>query len=194
MVSVRSGLHERLASQTSECTARIISRPTSFEVSGERIGPLTRFGCMLLRRVVALFSSVTMLHLSVGSADAACTGTGAAISHSTAAHGTRARQSTHAHHGTMDHARMAVTATSSSLRAPVAPVAGVAESPSPRTPDGSPAPSRCCESMTSCSVTGTVTPRVSIASSLRGASLMLGAVTEAPSSVAPAPEPPPPKA
>ena len=143
--------------------------------------PLTRLPRMLLRRLVALFSSVTLLHLSVGAADAACAGNGAESHHSAAAHSLAAGHAGHMHH-------------QGRTAAPAAHVDGVAAPLGSRSPGGSPVQARCCESMTTCSVTGTVVERVSVVNAVPRVSMVMPAPTDVASTVPQAPEPPPPKA
>ena len=143
---------------------------------------------MLLCRLVALLSSVTMLHLTVGAADAACAGNGLK-GHAAAGHAAAAGHLVHEHH--------AEPLTSGML----APMSGhaahldvVAATRISGSTGGSPAQSRCCESMTSCSVTGNVAQRVAVVATLPAASVALTARTDGASSAPRAPEPPPPKA
>lgn len=149
---------------------------------------------MLLRRLIALFSSVTMLHLSVRAADAACAGGDGPTEHSAAAHALDAGIPAHSHHVANLGARDTRTAASVSQHAHAVRIAGVAATPGSHGPGGSPAQPRCCESMTTCSVTGTVTPHVAIVSAVPCASGVMPSRTDAASPVPQAPEPPPPKA
>ena len=141
---------------------------------------------MLLRRLVALFSSVTLFHLSVGAADAACAGNGGGSQHGAAAHSLAVGNAAgHAHH---QHVAVG------SVPTPASHVDGVAAPLSSRTPGHSPAQARCCESMTTCSVTGTVAERVFIVNAVPRVSMVIPARTDVASNVPQAPEPPPPKA
>jgi hypothetical protein len=61
-------------------------------------------------------------------------------------------------------------------------------------PCDTPAQQRCCETMTSCSVTVAVARPVSLATEAPAAALVGRAPANTPTSTRPAPEPPPPKA
>ena len=148
---------------------------------------LTRLYRMLLRRLVALVSAVTMLHLSVGAADAACAGKGGsnhlAGAHSVSEHSSHAR-----------HAGRPAPGIDASTSRHAMNFHSTAATPTSGSTGGLPVQSRCCESMTTCSVSGTVAQRVAIVATLPAACVVLTAGTEAVSSAPQAPEPPPPKA
>lgn len=136
---------------------------------------------MILRRLFALFTSVTMLHLSVVAGDAACAAHGAAGHDMNAAamHGTAAASSM------SDHA-MPMEASPAAER-------GAAASGAP--PCEVPAQQHCCEALVGCSVASAVTSAVqSLTPAISPAARIRVAMHDAPASFAPAPEPPPPKA
>ena len=147
---------------------------------------------MFLRRLVALLSSATMLHLSVTGGDAACAQQGATTRHH--AHGRVADHPAHVHDAATSSAEVSTNTSHALSVEHGVHVARVAASSTPTPPEGAPGHARCCESMASCSVSGTVVQHVAIVPSLPDASLMAPAPTDAPTSVRQAPEPPPPKA
>lgn len=136
---------------------------------------------MILRRLFALLTSVTMFHLSVVAGDAACAAHGAAGHDMNAAamHGTPAAAS-------MSDDAMPMEASPTAER-------GAVKSGAP--PCEVPAQQHCCEALVGCSVASAVTSAVqSLAPAISPAARIPAAVNDAPASFASAPEPPPPKA
>jgi hypothetical protein len=147
---------------------------------------------VLLRRFVALLSSATMLHLSVGQADALCAVNGE-TSHHSAAGDTRTAAQGHVHHAAAAAAAVREAGAGMSAHTVIGGNAGVVPISHSRMPVHPPQ-SRCCESMSTCSVPGIVAPSMSIASGAPDANVVMQVRADAPSPVPQAPEPPPPKA
>jgi hypothetical protein len=139
-----------------------------------------------LRRVFALLTSVTMLHLSVLSGDAVCLTHGAEGHHASTS-----RVGTTAEHAMEMHGH--VMPLPEAAEAPVVSGARVATAAVP--PCEIPAQQHCCEALVGCSVAGAVTSeREVLAAGLVSEPGISEAAHDAPASFASAPEPPPPKA
>jgi hypothetical protein len=143
---------------------------------------------MKLRRLFALLTSVTMLHLTVVAGDAACATHGASGHHAAMARGG----------GTADHLMPMdgqAMPTATGAGASVASTAPVAKSGAP--PCEVPTQQHCCDALVAggCSVdSGVISAHDALASAVSPAARIRVAVDDAPASFAPAPEPPPPKA
>lgn len=131
---------------------------------------------MIHRRVTALLSTLTMLHLAV------VAGVGACGEHD----GGRAtaHEAMHQHDASMQVEMVMAEAT----------VVGVSQARAPNLPCETPAARRCCESVAGCSLTGTVEEAARRAATLPGTARQQYTSADAPSSRRAAPEPPPPKA
>jgi len=144
---------------------------------------------MMRRRLVALFTSVTMLHLAVASGESAC-----------------ASPAMTQHHAAM--ASSAGSETDVSMSGHVMPLAAAAGSASADhgtsvaivdtadvPPCEIPTQQHCCGALVGCSVSIAITNATQvIASTVSPAARIRVALHDAPASFAPAPEPPPPKA
>ncbi|MEO7714545.1 MAG: hypothetical protein ABIV10_16650 [Gemmatimonadaceae bacterium] len=144
----------------------------------------------MIRRLVALLTSVTMLHLSVASGESACASPTMSQHHSVMASSAGERQAvvTVAGHvmpmGAADGAASAVHGMPAST-------AGSADVP----PCEIPTQQHCCGALVGCSVSIAITNATQvIASTVSPAARIRVALHDAPASFAPAPEPPPPKA
>ncbi|CAN5140856.1 hypothetical protein BH09GEM1_BH09GEM1_19730 [soil metagenome] len=138
---------------------------------------------MILRRVTALLTTLTMLHLAVVAADGACGEHGSGHDGAMTGHMT-AHDAMDQHDASMP-AGMVMSETA---------VHDASQARAPSPPCETSAPRRCCESVAGCSLTGTVEETVRRTPSLPNASHEQYASTGAPSSPRAAPEPPPPKA
>jgi hypothetical protein len=142
---------------------------------------------MRYRRLFALLTSATMLHLSVVAGDAACA-THGANGHHQAPNASAAPVAEHstAMHGHAMPAAPHVAASVSSARPIVKSGAPPCEVPTQQ---------RCCEGLVGCSVDSATAggPEVATAA-ISPASRIRVAPVDVPASFAPAPEPPPPKA
>jgi hypothetical protein len=139
---------------------------------------------MGFRRLFALLTSVTMLHLSVVAGDPACVTHRANGHHAVSSSGAMAE-----HAMPMDgHVMPMAAATGAHLSA-----APVAESDT--SPCEIPAQQHCCEALIGCRVATAVTSaHQALAATVLPAERIRVALHDAPASFAPAPEPPPPKA
>ena len=137
---------------------------------------------MRFRRLFALLTSITMLHLTVVAGDAACVTHGVGEHHTAKAGATQAMaMSGHA----MPMSERAAAATPSPVP--------VAKSGTP--PCEVPTQQRCCEALVGCSVDSAVSGSADVpAAVVSPATQVHGAPDDAPASFAAAPEPPPPKA
>ena len=140
---------------------------------------------MTLRRLLALLTSATMLHLSVVAGDSACATHGAGGHHAASA---VVGESTD-HAAAMDGHVMPTVAVASVPKVNATPAATSAP------PCEVPTQQHCCEAQVGCSVTGAVVSAHQVlASAVPSAPRIREALHDAPASFAPAPEPPPPKA
>ena len=129
---------------------------------------------MMLHRLLALLTSVTMLHLSVVTGDVACASHGMASDHAA-----RATHAMPAH----DHAMRAVVRG--------AHEGAVSDAP----PCETPVQLHCCEALMGCDVTGVAAvARELYATRFVPGARILTSLHDAPASFASPPEPPPPKA
>jgi hypothetical protein len=137
------------------------------------------------RRLVALLTSATMLHLSAVAGDAAC------ATHASGHHGptTSAAQPT-AHATSMHRHAMPMTER---VAASVSSAVPIAKSGAP--PCEVPTQQHCCEALVGCNVDSAAAtgPEV-LAAAVIPVTQAHVAPDDAPASFAPAPEPPPPKA
>jgi hypothetical protein len=135
---------------------------------------------MILRRVTALLTTLTMLHLAVVAGDGAC-GEHVAGHHGATAGRMLAHDAMDAHDASM---------SAGMVMAEV----GVSHARASNPPCETPAARRCCESALGCSLTGTVEDTVRRTPSLPDVARERYTSAEAPASRRAAPEPPPPKA
>ena len=145
---------------------------------------------MIRRRLIALLSSVTMLHLSVASGEAACASPAMTQHHSAMASSAGARD---ASMPMLGHAMPMVAAegAASAVHGMSASSAGIAGVP----PCESPTQQRCCGALLGCTVSTAIAAATqAIGSTVSPAARIRVALHDAPASFAPAPEPPPPKA
>jgi hypothetical protein len=143
---------------------------------------------MKRRRLFALFTSVTMLHLTVVSGDAACATHGATGHHTAKTGG----EEMAGHAMPMDGNAMPMARALEASTISAAPVAK-----SDATPCEVPTQQHCCDALVAggCSVDSAVTSsHQTLATAVSPATRIRVAVDDAPASFAPAPEPPPPKA
>jgi hypothetical protein len=140
---------------------------------------------MRLRRLLALLTAVTMLHLSVVAGDWGC-----------ATHAASARRATTVGEATVEHTMpmtghtMPMVAGSDTPAASTAPVVG-----SHAPPCELPLQQHCCEAVAGCGAIGVATSADRVpAATVVAAARIREALNDAPPSFAPALEPPPPKA
>jgi hypothetical protein len=139
---------------------------------------------MRLRRLYALLTSVSMIHLSMAAGDSACATHGAHTHHASTA--SRAATAGHAIAGHV----MPMTEAAGGSTPSSGPVAKADLPPCER-----PAQQHCCDAVTGCGGLGAVTSAPqALASVVRRAARIRDALHDAPASFASAPEPPPPKA
>ncbi|MDQ2667104.1 MAG: hypothetical protein M3Z05_13980 [Gemmatimonadota bacterium] len=138
---------------------------------------------MILRRVTALLTTLTMLHLAVVSGDGACG------EHGAGHHGALAGRTTA--HDAMDQHDASMPA---GMVMAEAGVAGVSQAHASNPPCTTAPARRCCESVAGCSLTGTAEETVRRAPSLPDVAREQYTSADAPSSPRAPPEPPPPKA
>jgi hypothetical protein len=141
---------------------------------------------MTLRRLFALLTSVTMLHLTVVSGDPACATHGAGEHHAGQASGAGAMPGAMP----MDGHAMPMAEVAGATVTSAATVATLGAHPCEI-----PAQQHCCEALVGCSVDSAAAgePLVLVAG-LSPATRISAAPDDLPASFAPAPEPPPPKA
>jgi hypothetical protein len=131
---------------------------------------------MIGRRLVALLTAVTMLHLSVVAGDAAC-----------ASHGT----------GTRDEHAMSMDgdAMGAAMGVETSAVGAMPTSHADVPPCETPVQRHCCDALVGCSVASAVAgDRHGVDSTVVRAARISEALHDAPASFTSAPEPPPPKA
>ncbi|MCY7378398.1 MAG: hypothetical protein LH467_03550 [Gemmatimonadaceae bacterium] len=147
----------------------------------------------MIRRLVALLSSVTMLHLSVVSGESACASP-AMTQHQTAlasSAGERNAVVPMSAHAMPMTAADGATHMMHSVSAGAVGTAGSAGVP----PCEIPTQQHCCGALVGCSVSVAITDATQvIGSTVSPTTRICVALHDAPASFAPAPEPPPPKA
>jgi hypothetical protein len=133
----------------------------------------------MIRRLVALLTTVATLHLSVAAGDAAC------APHATSGHATGGAAAVQSAMPVDGHVMPAAVA-------PAIPAAYAAGSDI--TPCETPAPQHCCEALSGCGPTSVVESHRPASPCAEPAAVRIrGALHDALASFAPAPEPPPPK-
>ena len=145
---------------------------------------------MIRRRLIAILSSLTMLHLSVVSGESACASPAMVQHHAAMTSSADASESERLMSG---HAMPmeAVEGAESATHGGSAGTTGSAGVP----PCEIPTPQHCCGALVGCSVSIAITDATQvIASTVLPAARIRVALHDAPASFAPAPEPPPPKA
>ena len=131
-----------------------------------------------MRNLVAVLTMISMLHLTLVCADLACASHSMATSEAMVGMGDVAGA---AHHDSgMQNVVAAISTTGPN-------VAGAADCTTPVQP-------RCCEAMSSCSVTTTVSAAMRLVSYCAPSGVLLGDTATEPTSFRSPPEPPPPKA
>ena len=141
---------------------------------------------MIVRRLVALLTSVTMLHFAVASGDAACRTLGAGGDH----HGVMRDGATASERAMpMNGHAMPADAAAATPAVDAAPKT-TADVP----PCEVPVQEQCCAALTGCSTTAIASASQSLVSTRPSAARIGEAPHDAPAPVASAPEPPPPRA
>ena len=142
---------------------------------------------MRFRRLFALLTSVTMLHLTVAAGDAVCATHGVDGHHGASS---QAAAAAAAHAMPMDGRVMPASAGAPASTVSDAPAANAATPPC-----DVPTQQHCCEALVGCSVDSAVTgAHEGFAFSVSASARILVARHDAPASFASPPEPPPPKA
>lgn len=130
-----------------------------------------------MRSLVALLTTISMFHLTLVGADLACASHPMSTSEAMAGMGDDAGAAQHGIHASMAAAASDVDASAVDANGCTTPVQP-----------------RCCDGMSSCSVTTAVTAAVRLISHAPPCGSVIRHISAEPASVRAAPEPPPPKA